>query len=192
MENVAAQCRCPLPLISRREMASRNQNLRLLLSRDLLHQMPFSMLILAVLIYGCRVEFPWGNILWLSAFSLCNVHVNVLYATPVNFRCIPSKTTAIIKLELLPLTDGIITLDTLQIDVEEKGVYPPTPFVHLFLSDSLKEWRMEHPLGVSKSITVVHAILFAPSTVCWVISVYLSETEDIIWSVWQLNIRKRW
>lgn len=28
---------------------------------------------------------------------------------------------ATIKLELLPLTDGIITLDTLQIDVKEKG-----------------------------------------------------------------------
>ncbi|KAJ4886833.1 hypothetical protein Rs2_26581 [Raphanus sativus] len=34
---------------------------------------------------------------------------------------VPSKSTATIKLELLPLTDGIITLDTLQIHVKEKG-----------------------------------------------------------------------
>ncbi|XP_044494589.1 uncharacterized protein LOC123217566 isoform X3 [Mangifera indica] len=37
--------------------------------------------------------------------------------------CVPSHSTATIKLELLPLTDGIITLDTLQIDVKEKGTY---------------------------------------------------------------------
>lgn len=38
-------------------------------------------------------------------------------------RCVPSQSTATIKLELLPLTDGIITLDTLQIDVKEKGTH---------------------------------------------------------------------
>lgn len=38
-----------------------------------------------------------------------------------HIRCVPSHSTATIKLELLPLTDGIITLDTLQIDVKEKG-----------------------------------------------------------------------
>lgn len=37
------------------------------------------------------------------------------------FRCVPSRSTATIKLELLPLTDGIITLDSLQISVKEKG-----------------------------------------------------------------------
>ncbi|KAH1058365.1 hypothetical protein GYH30_002775 [Glycine max] len=36
--------------------------------------------------------------------------------------CIPSQSIATIKLELLPLTDGIIVLDTLQIDVKEKGI----------------------------------------------------------------------
>lgn len=36
-------------------------------------------------------------------------------------RCIPSKSVVTVKLELLPLTDGIITLDSLQIDVKEKG-----------------------------------------------------------------------
>ncbi|KAJ7953751.1 Heat-inducible transcription repressor [Quillaja saponaria] len=40
----------------------------------------------------------------------------------VPLGCIPSQSTATIKLELLPLTDGIITLDTLQIDVKEKGL----------------------------------------------------------------------
>ena len=39
------------------------------------------------------------------------------------FRCVPAQSTATIKLELLPLTDGIITLDTLQIDVKEKGIH---------------------------------------------------------------------
>lgn len=40
-----------------------------------------------------------------------------------DWRCVPSKSTATIKLELLPLTDGIITLDSLQISVKEKGMY---------------------------------------------------------------------
>uniref|UniRef100_A0A7N1A0U6 Uncharacterized protein n=1 Tax=Kalanchoe fedtschenkoi TaxID=63787 RepID=A0A7N1A0U6_KALFE len=40
----------------------------------------------------------------------------------VPLGCVPSHTMATIKLELLPLTDGIITLDTLQIDVKEKGI----------------------------------------------------------------------
>lgn len=40
----------------------------------------------------------------------------------VPLGCVPSQSTAKIKLELLPLTDGIITLDTLQIYVKEKGL----------------------------------------------------------------------
>lgn len=39
----------------------------------------------------------------------------------VPLGCVPSQSTATIKLELLPLTDGIIMLDTLQINVKEKG-----------------------------------------------------------------------
>ncbi|XP_010549052.1 PREDICTED: uncharacterized protein LOC104820344 [Tarenaya hassleriana] len=39
----------------------------------------------------------------------------------VPLGCVPSQSTATIKMELLPLTDGIITLDTLQIHVKEKG-----------------------------------------------------------------------
>ncbi|XP_011086395.1 uncharacterized protein LOC105168145 [Sesamum indicum] len=34
---------------------------------------------------------------------------------------VPSQSTATVKLEVLPLTDGIITLDSLQIEVKEKG-----------------------------------------------------------------------
>ncbi|CAN0924147.1 hypothetical protein LINGRAHAP2_LOCUS33990 [Linum grandiflorum] len=40
----------------------------------------------------------------------------------VPLGCVPANSTFTIKLELLPLTDGIITLDTLQIDVKEKGL----------------------------------------------------------------------
>lgn len=40
----------------------------------------------------------------------------------VPLGCVPSQSTATVKLELLPLTDGIITLDSLQIDVKEKGM----------------------------------------------------------------------
>ncbi|XP_061975458.1 uncharacterized protein LOC133697110 isoform X2 [Populus nigra] len=40
----------------------------------------------------------------------------------VPLGCVPAQSTATIKLELLPLTDGIISLDTLQIDVKEKGL----------------------------------------------------------------------
>ncbi|KAJ6988996.1 hypothetical protein NC653_021783 [Populus alba x Populus x berolinensis] len=40
----------------------------------------------------------------------------------VPLGCVPVQSTTTIKLELLPLTDGIISLDTLQIDVKEKGL----------------------------------------------------------------------
>ncbi|CAN1321266.1 hypothetical protein LINPERPRIM_LOCUS31971 [Linum perenne] len=40
----------------------------------------------------------------------------------VPLGCVPANSTFTIKLELLPLTDGIITLDTVQIDVKEKGL----------------------------------------------------------------------
>ncbi|KAJ8773769.1 hypothetical protein K2173_006419 [Erythroxylum novogranatense] len=40
----------------------------------------------------------------------------------VPLGCVPAQSTSTIKLELLPLTDGVITLDTLQIDVKEKGL----------------------------------------------------------------------
>jgi hypothetical protein len=37
-------------------------------------------------------------------------------------RCVPARSSTIAKLELLPLTDGIITVDTLQITASEKGI----------------------------------------------------------------------
>ncbi|KAK4785503.1 hypothetical protein SAY86_002192 [Trapa natans] len=56
----------------------------------------------------------------------------------VPLGCIPSKTTATIKLELLPLTDGIVTLDTLQIDVKEKGcTYIPEQSLKINATSSL-------------------------------------------------------
>ncbi|XP_073109692.1 uncharacterized protein [Elaeis guineensis] len=46
-------------------------------------------------------------------------HLWLQSAVPLG--CVPAHSSATVKLELLPLTDGIITLDTLQIDVREKG-----------------------------------------------------------------------
>ncbi|CAI9092730.1 OLC1v1028053C3 [Oldenlandia corymbosa var. corymbosa] len=40
----------------------------------------------------------------------------------VPLGCVPAQSTATVKLEVLPLTDGIITLDSLQIGVKEKGI----------------------------------------------------------------------
>ncbi|KAJ8760845.1 hypothetical protein K2173_021883 [Erythroxylum novogranatense] len=40
----------------------------------------------------------------------------------VPLGCVPAQSSSSIKLELLPLTDGIIILDTLQIHVKEKGL----------------------------------------------------------------------
>ncbi|KAM0965036.1 hypothetical protein ACFX2C_021001 [Malus domestica] len=50
----------------------------------------------------------------------CCTHLWLQSRVPLG--CVPSQSMATVKLELLPLTDGIITLDTLQIDVKEKGV----------------------------------------------------------------------
>ena len=36
-------------------------------------------------------------------------------------RCVPPRSSTTVKLELLPLSHGIITLDTLQITAREKG-----------------------------------------------------------------------
>ncbi|CAL9072908.1 unnamed protein product, partial [Musa acuminata var. zebrina] len=47
-------------------------------------------------------------------------HLWLQSAVPLG--CIPARSSATVKLELLPLTDGIITLDTLQIAVKEKGL----------------------------------------------------------------------
>lgn len=46
-------------------------------------------------------------------------HLWLLSRVPLG--CVPAQSMATIKLELLPLIDGIITLDSLRIDVKEKG-----------------------------------------------------------------------
>lgn len=43
----------------------------------------------------------------------------------VPLGCVPARSTVTVKLELLPLTDGIITLDSLQINVEKGVSYVP-------------------------------------------------------------------
>ncbi|KAG9451003.1 hypothetical protein H6P81_010968 [Aristolochia fimbriata] len=56
----------------------------------------------------------------------------------VPLGCVPSHSTATVKLELLPLTDGIITLDTLQIAVKEKGVtYAPEQSLKIHATSSI-------------------------------------------------------
>ncbi|XP_073280093.1 uncharacterized protein [Primulina huaijiensis] len=51
---------------------------------------------------------------------------------------VPSHSMATIKLEVLPLTDGIITLDSLQIDVKEKGLtYVPEHSLKIYATSSI-------------------------------------------------------
>ncbi|XP_058105414.1 uncharacterized protein LOC131248915 isoform X2 [Magnolia sinica] len=56
----------------------------------------------------------------------------------VPLGCVPSQSTALVKLELLPLTDGVITLDTLQIAVKEKGLtYIPEHSLKIHAASSI-------------------------------------------------------
>ncbi|KAG8366295.1 hypothetical protein BUALT_Bualt17G0061500 [Buddleja alternifolia] len=56
----------------------------------------------------------------------------------VPLGCVPSQSTATIKLEVLPLTDGIITLDSLRIDVKERGVsYIPEQSLNIYATSSI-------------------------------------------------------
>ncbi|KAF5193796.1 heat-inducible transcription repressor [Thalictrum thalictroides] len=51
---------------------------------------------------------------------------------------VPSQSTATVKLELLPLTDGIITLDTLQVNVKEKGLtFIPEHSLKIYATSSI-------------------------------------------------------
>ncbi|KAL9261400.1 hypothetical protein AKJ16_DCAP03975 [Drosera capensis] len=61
--------------------------------------------------------FPISDVIPTTALA-CN-HLWLQSRVPLG--CIPPRSTSTVKLELLPLTDGIITLDTLQINVKEKG-----------------------------------------------------------------------
>lgn len=64
---------------------------------------------------------PLGYVI--SMFSFVSVWTYWATQEPISLRirCVPSQSTATVKLEVLPLTDGIITLDSLQIEVKEKG-----------------------------------------------------------------------
>ncbi|KAK4423772.1 hypothetical protein Salat_1960100 [Sesamum alatum] len=60
----------------------------------------------------------------------------------VPLGCVPSQSTTTIKLEVLPLTDGIITLDSLQIDVKEKGLtYIPEHELKIHAASSIATAR---------------------------------------------------
>jgi hypothetical protein len=63
-------------------------------------------------------------------------HLWLQSAVPLG--CIPARSSTTVKLELLPLTDGIITLDTLQITIREKGI--------LFLASIVKTQRKKNKL----------------------------------------------
>ncbi|GAB2274741.1 hypothetical protein Dimus_009514 [Dionaea muscipula] len=82
--------------------------------------------------------FPISDVIPTTALS-CN---HLWLESRVPLGCIPSQSTATVKLELLPLTDGIITLDTLQINVKEKGLtYVP-----------------EHPLQINATSSIATGI----------------------------------
>nr|GLL32030.1 uncharacterized protein LOC109161052 [Ipomoea trifida]GMD13439.1 heat-inducible transcription repressor [Ipomoea batatas]GMD16948.1 heat-inducible transcription repressor [Ipomoea batatas]GMD19605.1 heat-inducible transcription repressor [Ipomoea batatas] len=56
----------------------------------------------------------------------------------VPLGCVPSQSTATVKLEVLPLKDGIITLDSLQIEVTEKGLtYIPQHSLKIYATSSI-------------------------------------------------------
>ncbi|CAA2999998.1 Hypothetical predicted protein [Olea europaea subsp. europaea] len=56
----------------------------------------------------------------------------------VPLGCVPARSMATIKLEVLPLTDGIITLDSLQIDIKEKGLtYVPEHSLKMYATSSI-------------------------------------------------------
>ncbi|KAJ6845472.1 uncharacterized protein M6B38_287115 [Iris pallida] len=56
----------------------------------------------------------------------------------VPLGCVPACSSATVKLELLPLTDGIISLDTLQVAVKEKGLtYIPEQALKIHATSSI-------------------------------------------------------
>ncbi|KAK1277179.1 hypothetical protein QJS04_geneDACA020215 [Acorus gramineus] len=71
-----------------------------------------------------------------SSADLGCTHLWLQSAVPLG--CIPSQSSATAKLELLPLTDGIIALDTLQIAVKEKGLtYVPEQSLKIHATSSI-------------------------------------------------------
>uniref|UniRef100_A0ACD5WSG8 Uncharacterized protein n=1 Tax=Avena sativa TaxID=4498 RepID=A0ACD5WSG8_AVESA len=67
-------------------------------------------------------------------------HLWLQSAVPLG--CIPARSSTTVKLELLPLTDGIITLDTLQITIKEKGLtYIPEHSLEIHASSGISAGR---------------------------------------------------
>ncbi|GAB2285410.1 hypothetical protein Dimus_019863 [Dionaea muscipula] len=78
--------------------------------------------------------FPISDVIPTTALA-CN-HLWLQSRVPLG--CIPSQSTATVKIELLPLTDGIITLDTLRIHVKEKdSIYVPEPALKINATSSI-------------------------------------------------------
>lgn len=67
-------------------------------------------------------------------------HLWLQSAVPLG--CVPARSSTTVKLELLPLTDGIITLDTLQITIKEKGLtYIPEHSLEIHASSGISAGR---------------------------------------------------
>ncbi|XP_020081782.1 uncharacterized protein LOC109705460 isoform X1 [Ananas comosus] len=63
-------------------------------------------------------------------------HLWLQSAVPLG--CVPARSSATVKLELLPLTDGIITLDTLKIAIKEKGLtYIPEHSLKIYATSGI-------------------------------------------------------
>ncbi|CAI9278388.1 unnamed protein product [Lactuca saligna] len=74
-----------------------------------------------VLDQRCRVDSD--QIVPVSNTDIGRTHM--WFKSTVPLGCVPGRSTVSVKLELLPLTDGIITLDSLQINVEKGISYVP-------------------------------------------------------------------
>ncbi|KAG0520864.1 hypothetical protein BDA96_08G110900 [Sorghum bicolor] len=67
-------------------------------------------------------------------------HLWLQSAVPLG--CVPARSSTTVKLELLPLTDGIITLDTLQITAREKGLaYIPEHSLEIHATSGMSSGR---------------------------------------------------
>ncbi|XP_062203865.1 uncharacterized protein LOC133906098 isoform X2 [Phragmites australis] len=75
----------------------------------------------------------------MSTASGCT-HLWLQSAVPLG--CVPVRSSTTVKLELLPLTDGIITLDTLQIAAREKGLtYIPEHSLEIHATSGISSGR---------------------------------------------------
>lgn len=67
-------------------------------------------------------------------------HLWLQSAVPLG--CVPARSSTTVKLELLPLSDGIITLDTLQITAREKGLaYIPEHSLEIHATSGMSSGR---------------------------------------------------